>query len=81
MSITSETTQPNWPASRRRPDRRIHGGLAKNTKCVLALRDAERLALDLIADELECSPFRRARTFRQWTGQTVHHALAQLRIA
>lgn len=63
------------------PTRRAHRDLAENAKAVLAQRYAERLTLDELSDELEVSPFHLARTFRHWTGQTVHKYLTALRIA
>jgi AraC-like DNA-binding protein len=63
------------------PTRRAHRDLAENAKAVLAQRYAQRLTLDELSDELEVSPFHLARTFRHWTGQTVHKYLTALRIA
>lgn len=68
-------------AAAREPTRRAHQNLAEDAKYVLAMRLAERLTLDALADELDCSPFHLARTFRRWTGQTIHHYLTRLRLA
>lgn len=63
------------------PTRRAHRDLAENAKALLARRYGERLTLDALSDELDVSPFHLARTFRHWTGQTVHRYLTSLRIA
>lgn len=63
------------------PTRRAHRDLAENAKALLAQRYAQRLTLDMLSDELEVSPFHLARTFRHWTGQTVHKYLTALRVA
>ncbi len=63
------------------PTRRAHRDLAENAKAVLARRYADRITLDELSDDLEVSPFHLARTFRHWTGQTVHRYLTSLRIA
>ena len=87
LSLFERALAPGRTAAQRRssaasaPTRRAHRDLAEDAKYVLASRYAERLTLDAIADELDCSPFHLARTFRHWTGQTIHRALTHLRIA
>ncbi|NRA57132.1 MAG: helix-turn-helix transcriptional regulator [Phycisphaerales bacterium] len=75
------TVRQRRSAAATEPTRRTHRELAENAKAVLAQRFGERLTLDELSDELEVSPFHLARTFRHWTGQTVHKYLTALRIA
>lgn len=87
LDVFRRALEPGVGARRRRsaattePTRRAHRDLAENAKAVLAQRYADRLTLDELSDELEVSPFHLARTFRHWTGQTVHKYLTALRIA
>lgn len=75
------TARQRRSAAATEPTRRAHRDLAENAKAVLAKRFAQRVTLDELSDELEVSPFHLARTFRHWTGQTVHKYLTALRIA
>ena len=75
------TAKQRRSAAATEPTRRAHRDLAENAKAVLAQKFAERITLDQLSDELEVSPFHLARTFRHWTGQTVHKYLTALRIA
>ncbi len=75
------TVRQRRSAAATEPTRQTHRELAENAKAVLAQRFGERLTLDELSDELEVSPFHLARTFRHWTGQTVHKYLTALRIA
>lgn len=75
------TARQRRSAAATEPTRRAHRELAENAKAVLARRFDQRLTLDGLSDELEVSPFHLARTFRHWTGQTVHKYLTALRIA
>ncbi|MFI4914930.1 MAG: helix-turn-helix domain-containing protein [Phycisphaerales bacterium JB060] len=87
LDVFRRALEPGVRAGRRcspaatEPTRRAHRELAENAKAVLARRYDERLTLDDLSDELEVSPFHLARTFRHWTGQTVHKYLTSLRIA
>ncbi len=87
LDVFRRALEPGVTARQRRsaavtePTRRAHRDLAENAKAVLAQRYADRLTLDDLSDELEVSPFHLARTFRHWTGQTVHKYLTALRIA
>ncbi|MGD1914625.1 MAG: helix-turn-helix domain-containing protein [Phycisphaerales bacterium] len=77
----AQTATQRRAATTRAPTRETHRRLAEDARYVLAARFAERLTLDDLADELECSPFHLARVFRHWTGRTVHRYLTQLRLA
>jgi len=87
FDVFSRALAPGATARQRRsaaatePTRRAHRELAEEAKAVLARRYAERITLDQLSDALEVSPFHLARTFRHWTGQTVHKYLTALRIA
>lgn len=87
LRLFERAIEPGRSATQRRSaaardsTRRTHQRLAEDAKYVLALRSAERLTLDTLADELDCSPFHLARTFRRWTGQTMHQYLTRLRLA
>ncbi len=77
----SRSAKERRSAASRTPTLRIHRDLAEDARYVLAARFAEKLTLDTLADELDCSPFHLARVFRHWTGQTIHRYLTQLRLA
>lgn len=87
LDLFRRALEPGVSARQRRsaaasePTRRAHRDLAESAKALLAQRYADRLTLDMLSDELEVSPFHLARTFRHWTGQTVHKYLTALRIA
>ena len=75
------TSRQKRSAAATEPTRRAHRELAENAKAILAQRFGDRLTLDELSDALDVSPFHLARTFRHWTGQTVHKYLTALRIA
>ena len=87
FDVFRRALQPGVTAKQRRsaaatePTRKAHRDLAENAKAILGQRFSDRLTLDELSDELEVSPFHLARTFRHWTGQTVHKYLTSLRIA
>jgi AraC-like DNA-binding protein len=57
-----------------------HRDLAEHAKQVLARRFRERLLLEDVAAETECSPFHLARTFSRTVGTTLHRYLTRLRL-
>ena len=62
------------PSSRRRNE------LAEEAKEILARRGAERVRLDELAMELECSPYHPSRVFRARTGFSIHRYHNRLRV-
>lgn len=60
--------------------RRHHQELVQVVKAVLATQFAEDLTVCHIAQEVYSSPYHLCRIFRQYTGQTIHSYLNQLRL-
>ena len=79
--VPGRSSREGRSAANRAPTQRAHRDLAEDTRYLLAARFSEKLTLDTLADDLDCSPFHLARVFRHWTGQTIHRYLTQLRLA
>ncbi len=60
--------------------RQQHRELIHAVKTVLATQFAEDLTVSHIAQEVYSSPYHLCRIFRQYTGQTIHNYLNQLRL-
>lgn len=64
-----------------RPETRTaHADLVHAAKAYIATRFNESLTVDGIAQATHCSAFHLCRIFRQYTGQTLHHYLNQVRL-
>jgi AraC family transcriptional regulator len=57
-----------------------HRDIAEGVKRVLAMRFAERLTIDQIADQVQSSPFHVCRVFRRHAGLPIHRYLNRLRL-
>jgi len=67
--------QPGGAAARRA------AVLAADAQVLIASLFSERVTLEMLAQQLDVSPFRLCRAFRQATGGTLHEHLTRLRLA
>lgn len=85
LAILHEAIQIKYRRLRPSPQKsaatqKSHRELVAGAKTILAIRFAESLSMEMLAQTLYTSAYHLCRVFRQETGQTIHNYLNQMRL-